>query len=54
MRSAHSADARNHFVKRGFEYLGRLAFNVPFDRSPAWGREGGMVVISVNAEGKEK
>jgi hypothetical protein len=36
VRSLHSADARNHFVKHGFEYLGRLAFNVPFDRSPAW------------------
>jgi hypothetical protein len=36
VRSLHSADARNHFVKHGFEYLGRLAFNVPFERSPAW------------------
>ena len=36
MRSLHSADARNHFVNHGFKYLGRLAFNVPFDRSPAW------------------
>jgi hypothetical protein len=36
VRSLHSADARNHFAKHGFKYLGRLAFNVPFDRSPTW------------------
>ena len=36
VRSLHSVDARKHFVKHGFKYLGRLAFNVPFDRSPAW------------------
>jgi len=36
VRSLHSADASNHFAKHGFEYLGSLAFNVPFDRSPTW------------------
>ena len=36
VRSLQSADARNHFVQHGFEYRGRLAFNVPFDRAPAW------------------
>jgi hypothetical protein len=34
VRSLHSADARNHFENHGFEYLGRLAFSAPFDRSP--------------------
>ena len=36
VRSLHSGDARDHFVKHGFKYLGRLAFKVPFDRAPPW------------------
>ncbi|WP_141343362.1 hypothetical protein [Bradyrhizobium sp. USDA 3458] len=36
VRSLHSIDAINHFAKHGFKYRGRLAFNVPFDHSPAW------------------
>ncbi|WOH55336.1 hypothetical protein [Bradyrhizobium sp. BWC-3-1] len=36
IRSLHNIDAHNHFTKHGFQYRGRLAFNVPFDRSPPW------------------
>jgi hypothetical protein len=36
VRSLHSAHSSNHFSKHGFKHLGKLAFNVPFDHSPAW------------------
>jgi len=36
VRSLQEADARKHFAQHGFEYQGRLAFNVPFDHSAAW------------------
>jgi hypothetical protein len=36
VRSLHSADAGKHFAKHEFKFLGKLAFNVSFERSPAW------------------
>jgi hypothetical protein len=36
VRSVHNADARRHLMMHGFEYVGRLAFNVRFDCAPGW------------------
>lgn len=35
VRSRNEIDARDHFKNHRFRYLGRLAFNVPFEKSPA-------------------
>ena len=36
VRSLYDADARAHFSRHGFNYKGKLAFKVPFHRSPPW------------------